>query len=225
MLNRKRTEKNRLATAVSTLLLSVLLFSLMACANLRNVGKSEVDMIADMHLKKIDSFLASLTVSLYEKNPEELEKGQVTSLEIRLNQIIKHPIDVSYLEVDYRKGVDAVTLMLDKNYRGDRVFALMVGISGMLERAYNGHKELFITDRLDAQKLYTSSVNLKRIHGLLNNSELLNLGDVDEQNDFDSTMIRLATIQDIMAEIFANRNHSHINRILHGVTTMLIPIG
>ena len=95
----------------------------------------------------------------------------------------------------------------------------------MLERAYDGRNELFITDKLDAQKLYTSSINLKRIHRLLNNSELLNLGDIGEQNSFDSTIIRLATIQDMMAEIFANRNHSHINKILHGAATMLIPIG
>lgn len=208
------------------ILLSALLFATTACTNIRNVGKSEVDMIADMHIKKVNVFLSNLTLSLYEKNPQELAKGRAKSIDMRLNQIINHPLGVSYREINYRKGVEAVMLMLEEDYRGDRVFALMVGISGMLKRSYNGHKELFITDTLDAQKLYASSINLQRIQRMLNsNGSLLNLGGIEDKNDFNNTIIRLATIQDMMAEIFANRNHSHINRILHGATTMLIPIG
>lgn len=208
------------------ILLSALLFAMTACTNIRNVGKSEVDMIADMHIKKVNVFLSNLTLSLYKKNPQELAKGHAKSIDMRLNQIINHPLDVSYREINYHKGVEAVMLMLEEDYRGDRVFALMVGISGMLKRSYNGHKELFITDTLDAQKLYASSINLQRIQRMLNsNGSLLNLGGIEDKNDFNNTIIRLATIQDMMAEIFANRNHSHINRILHGATTMLIPIG
>lgn len=209
----------------SILLAAVLSFSLTACSNIRNIGKSEIDMVADLHLKKINTFINSLTVSLYKNNPEELNKGHTKDMEARLYQIINHSLDVSYIEINYLKGVDAIKLVLDKNYQGDRVFALMVGISGMLERSYNGHKELFITDTLDPQKLYSSAVNLQRIQYILNDqNSFLNLGDDREKHNFNNMIIRLATIQDMMAEIFANRNHSHINKILHGTTAMLIPI-
>ena len=204
-------------------MLAVLLLTT-ACTGLRNIGKSEIDMVADLHIKKIDDLLGQLTVSLYENNPEELNKTRNTSVEIRLSQIINHPLDISYAEIEYHKGIEAILLAIDKNYQGDRVFALMVGISGMLRRAYDGRRELFLTDTLDAQKLYNSSVNLNKIRGLLNDHAFLNLGDGQKKDSFAGVMPRLASIQEMMAEIFANRNHNHINKIVRGTAALFIPI-
>jgi hypothetical protein len=59
------------------------------------------------------------------------------------------------------RGADAIVLALKPEYSGDRVFAFGVGLSSMVLLAYNGKTEFYLTDSLDAQKLYNSARNIE----------------------------------------------------------------
>jgi hypothetical protein len=37
----------------------------------------------------------------------------------------------------YKQGIEAMLLSFDEHYQGDRVFALMVGMVGMVRKSYN----------------------------------------------------------------------------------------
>ena len=41
-----------------------------------------------------------------------------------------------FRELDGLQGIDAMNLTFDPDFRGDRVFALVVGLGGMLRQAY-----------------------------------------------------------------------------------------
>ena len=50
---------------------------------------------------------------------------------------------------------------VDPAFRGDRVFALMVGMTGMIRESYGMKTEFFMLSKLDYQKLYYSARNIE----------------------------------------------------------------
>ena len=215
-------------------LLASALSVLVSCSGIntqiRNLGKSDVDLVSDIHILTLRDHLQELALKLYEKNPGELGKVPGISLEARLAQILDHPTGILYRELDYRHSVSAVNLAFDHGYRGDRVFALLLGISSMLKLSYNDLDELFLFDKLDPQKLYNSARNLEKIAWRLRaetrfGKPLMELGPVQGQGSFEDTIIRMVSIQDLMAEIIASKTQRAINKAVQSATTILIPIG
>lgn len=197
---------------------------------IKNLGKSDTDLISDLHIQALRNHVQELTLALYRNNPEELGKAPDMSLEARMAQVLDHPTDVSYRELSYKHGVAAIELAFDRNYRADRVFALMLGVSSMLRLSYNNLDELFLFDQLDPQKLYDSARNLERIAWRMRSEThrgkpLLRLGPVHGKGAFEDTLSRMVSIQDLMAEIIATKTQRMINRAVHGATTLFIPIG
>ncbi len=207
---------------------------LVACSSvkqpIKNFGKSDIDLVSDIHIQALRTHLQELTLKLYGRNPDELGKASGTSLEARLAQILDHPTDVSYRELDYKHSVPAIELAFDLGYRGDRVFALLIGISSMLKFSYNDLDELFLFDNLDPQSLYDSARNLEKIAWRLRNEThrgkpLIRLGPVHGQGSFEDTVSRMVSIQDLMAEVIAAKTQRAVKKAVQSATTFLIPIG
>ena len=197
---------------------------------LKNLGKSDIDLVSDLHIQALRTHIQDLALNLYSKNPDELGKVPNLSLEERLAQILNHPTDVSYRELNYKHSVPAIELAFDRSYRGDRVFALLLGINSMLKFSYNNNDELFLLDELDPQQLYDSARNLERITWRIRNETkngkaLINLGTVHGQGTFEDSLNRMVSIQDMMAEIIASKTQRVVNKAIHGATSLLIPIG
>ena len=197
---------------------------------LKNLGKSDIDLVSDLHIQALRTHIQDLALALYSKNPNELGKVPNLSLENRLAQILNHPTDISYRELNYKHSVPAIELAFDRSYRGDRVFALLLGINSMLKFSYNNNDELFLLDELDPQQLYDSARNLERITWRIRNETrngkaLINLGAVHGQGTFEDSLSRMVSIQDMMAEIIAAKTQRVVNKAVHGATSLLIPIG
>ena len=197
---------------------------------IKNLGKSDIDLVSDIHIQALRDHLRELTLKLYGKNPDELGKIPGFSLEHRMAQILDHPTDVSYRELDYKHSVSAIELAFDRHYRGDRVFALLLGISSMLRFSYNDRNELFLFDNLDPQKLYNSARNLEKIAWrlrteTLHGKELIDAGPAHGQGSFEDEISRMVSIQDLMAEIIAAKTQRIVNKAVQSATTIFIPIG
>ena len=219
---------------ISAIYLTATLIACAACAGvnqpLKNLAKTNIDIISDIHIRELESHMQKLSLELYEKNANQLGKTPNLSLEKRLSQIINHPTDVFYREADYQQGTEAIELAFNSGYQGDRVFVLLLGINSMLRHSYNNLEELFMLDTLDPQKLYDSARNLERVAWRLRNENLrkkslITLGPTDEANSIENTLIRMASIQDVMAEIIASKNQRMISTAVQNATTILIPIG
>jgi hypothetical protein len=125
-------------------------------------------------------------------------------------------------------------LALKPDYSGDRVFAFGVGLASMIFLAYNGKTEFYVTDSLDAQKLYNSARNIEIAAWKLANArdargELLLLSNEmadDVRNlSFERELGKMIAYQDLMAQIAAQRTNRTIRRVVQSLATALfLPI-
>lgn len=218
---------------ITTLLISLLLAGCAPLQNkelrLQNLAKSEVDMIIDQHIEAGRELTRELTIKLYKRNPRELAKAAPgTTVEMRLQQLLGKPRPIRHAELDNLYALDALPLAFDENFRGHRVFALMVAITGMLHSSYNYRDEFFMLNEIDHQKLYNSARNLEKIAWMIHNQrytngEVMILSDSISDNlvnlSYERIFGKLIATQDMMAEIVATSTDRSINRIVQGVAT------
>ena len=197
----------------------------------KNLAKTNIDMVSDIHILALRTHMQELSLALYKNNVNQLGKVPNLSLENRISQIIDHSTDIHYREADYLQSTEAIELAFAPDYRGDRVFVLLLGINSMLKYSYNNLEELFMFDDLDPQRLYDSARNLERVAWRLRNEiaqgrTLIALEPTGERSSIEDTLIRMASIQDMMAEIIASKTQRMVSTAVQNTaTTMLIPIG
>ncbi len=198
---------------------------------LQNIAKSDVDLVSDRHIQKNNELIRTLTIKLYKRNPRELAKVPGQNINSRLRQLFMHPGHLMFTELQYKQSIDAILLGFDDDYKGDRVFALMVGLRGMLYKAYNEHTEMFILDSLDAQKLYNSARNIEILawrlsHRRDSNGKLFLLTNSTKSLSnlsFERLFGKMIAVQDMLAEIIADRSQRTINKIVQSI--VFLPVG
>lgn len=217
-------------------LIMMLVFMMSACSSsrpfdIKNLAKSDMDLITDIHIAEVRALTQNLMVKLYKRNPRELAKATNQTVTSRLESVmtVERPV-YGYPELGYVDGVDALHLAFSERFEGDRVFALMVGVTGMLSSSYNHQLEFFILDDIDQQKLYNSARNLETVAWLLNTrknaeGELLLLGnglanDGTPNYSFERTLGQMIIIQDMMANMVSDSTNRTINQVVHGVASM-----
>jgi hypothetical protein len=221
------------------LLVGLVLLLLPGCSNsgseLKSLMKSDIDIVADAHLGQVENLLKDLAIKLYWSNPGELKKGQVSTLRGRHAQLFDADRSLVFAEIGKKRGVPAIMLALDTDYRGDRVFPLMVGLISMVRSSYNDLPEFFLLDSLDPQKLYNSARNLEVLVRHLEprpdaDSRPLVLND-DLPKDlrdlsYERLFGKLIAHQDMMALIAESKWDRTINRIVHSAATaVFLPVG
>ncbi len=200
----------------------------------KNLAKTDVDLVADAHYQTSQQLLRDLTVKLYRRNPRELAKTPGATVEQRVAQLFAAPGAQQFDELHGVHGVAAMELASDPGYAGDRVFATMFGLNTMLREAYGDKSEFFIFDELDQQKLYHSARNIeilvwrlstRRDSGgkplLLTNS----LPGESPNLSFERRFGKLISIQDMLARIIAQKQKRLINVVTHTLASMaFIPL-
>ena len=114
------------------------------------------------------------------------------------------------------------------------VGAVLVGLASMVFLSYNGKTEFYLTDALDAQKLYNSARNIEiaawklanargaRGEPLLLSNEMV--GDVRNLS-FEREFGKMIAYQDVMARIAAQRTNRLIRRVVQTLATaVFLPI-
>lgn len=227
-----------LPIALAALMMASLLLSGCATDNrfLRNLAKTDIDFVADTHLREMNRLLQTMLVKLYKRNPRELQKSSVISIEQRQGQIFSTPGRLIFAELNNRQGTDAMELAFDPDYSGDRVFALMVGLTGVVRSSYNWQEEQFLQDSLDPQQLFNSARNIEVLAWRLSNrrdarGELLlltNSCDGEEDNlSFERHYGKMISVQDMLAFIVAGKVDRGISRMAQGAlsSALFLPMG
>ena len=207
------------------------LLCLQACSSrplhIKNVAKGDIDLVADAHLQKMNTLLKDLTVKLYKRNPRELHK-QSNTIDFRLAQLFSRYSGSQFAELDYKRNIEAILLCFDDSFKGDRVFALMIGLTTMVRQSYNNQNEFFMFDSLDQQKLYNSARNIEILVWRLSNKRdknnvpyLLTNGLTGEPANlsFERLFGQMIVVQDMMARIIADRTNRTINRVVHSLAS------
>ena len=209
----------------------VLFFSLLVtgCRNsfdssvFDSLAKTNVDMVADSSLRELNRLMGELLVKLYKRNPSQLDHAPGMSIGQRQVQIFDNTGRLSFGELGYRQGTDALTLAFDPLYQGDRVFALMAGMVGMVRSSYNWQEEQFMLDSLDEQLLFNSARNIEVIAWRLSNSRdtfgklllLSNSQPGEEENlSYERIFGKMIAIQDMMAFAVVGKWERGFNSVL-----------
>ena len=203
---------------------------------IESLAKSELDMVIDTHLNLTNQYATTLLKKLYKRNPKELRKAATgTDINSRIEQLFSYPRQVKFAELDGKYANSALLLAFSSDYQGDRVFAYMAGIAGILHSSYNYQDEFFMLDPINEQKIYNSARNLETASWLMgsekdidNKHYLLSNGytaDSIANLSFSRLFGKMIAGQDILADIIANRNNRTINKFVHGIaSTTLLPI-
>lgn len=195
---------------------------------LGNVAKSDVDMVAEVHLGRSLQHLRSLTEKLYRRNPREWRKGGAASVEAAVDRIFGNGRDGSFPELKRQRSIHAMRLAFDEAYAGDRVLALMEGLRGMLLDSYNGKQEFYLVDELDPQKLYNAARNVEIAVWKLSNDRdgngrlFLLSNEISESGrnlSFERLFGKVIALQDSMAQIVADATNRRIKNVIQSVAS------
>jgi hypothetical protein len=221
--------------AISILISTITPGCLNGSFKIKNVAKTDIDMIADSHLNEINALMQELMIKLYKRNPRELEKKPGETIESRVAQIFNMNRALVFEELDNKQVVDAMLLCFDQKFTGDRVFAVMAGLVGMIRYSYNNLPEFYMLDFLDQQKLNNSARNIEILVWRLSNKRdengdlflLTNGVDGNVSNlSFERIFGKMIAIQDMMASVVAGRTNRTINNVMKSVTSAsFLPIG
>ena len=231
----------RFSLQLLRLLVPFLLFSSLLLTGCRNpvdssmfdsLAKTDVDMIADSSLRELNRLMGELLVKLYKRNPSQLDHAPGMSVGQRQVQIFDTSGRLSFAELGYRQGTDALNLAFDPLFKGDRVFALMAGMVGMVRSSYDWQEEQFMLDSLDEQLLFNSARNIEVIAWRLSNSRdaggklllLSNSQPGEEENlSYERIFGKMIAIQDMMAFTVVGKWERGFNSVLQ--KAVFFPMG
>ncbi len=200
---------------------------------IKNLAKSDVDLVADEVLIATRSLVQDLLIKLYRRNPAQLKKIPGMTVEMRLAQLRYHDRELVFDELGGRQGIDAMNLAFEPDYRGDRVFALVAGLADMLRQAYGYRPEMFIVYSLNAEALATSARNVEVLVWKLKQTRNANgrpylvtherAGVVDNLS-FERLFGKLIALQDLLARVAADADDRLITTAVHTASTVFIPL-
>jgi len=218
-------------------MLPIVLVTVLLCAcsgyEIKNLAKSDTDLVTDQFIDKTRSDILELLVLFYERNPDQLHKIPGMTVEGRLAQLRVHRYKLQFAELDYKQDIDALNLAFDPNFKGDRVFALIVGLGSMVRQAYQYQPEMFLPDELDAQVLLTSAYNVEELLRKLKNTRKSDgehlivsyerHGVVDNL-EFERLFSEIIVLQEMMADIVSDSDNRTVTGTVRAVSSVFIPL-
>jgi hypothetical protein len=217
------------------LLLLILPLCLTACGGyeIKNLAKSDIDLVADEFIAETRFAVRELVVKLYKRNPVQLQKNPGMTIKGRLAQLKVHINELNFPELDGRQGIDAMDLAFEPSFSGDRVFALIVGLGTMLREAYGYKAEMFLTDQLDAKVLLTSARNVEVLLWKLKNTRKHDgehylitheYKGVTDNLSFERLFGKIIILQEMMARIADDSSDRAVTGAVHAVSKVFIPL-
>jgi hypothetical protein len=213
----------------------ILLLALGGCGgySVKNLAKSDINLVTDEFIAETRSLVRELVEKLYARNPVELSKHPGMTVERRLQLLHDSPRALQFEELRGREELAALELVFNPDFAGDRVFALAVGLGGMLRRSYDYRRESFMAQSLDAQMFSTSARNIEILVWRLKNTRHADgrpflvtseyQGRVDNLS-FERLFGKLIALQDMMARIAGDATDRRVTKVVHTASSMFIPL-
>lgn len=202
--------------------------------DIRSLAQSDIDSVLEVHVRQARAYCRLLMEKLYKRNPRELAKNPVKSVDAILKRVFGKNHNWEFTELDNIRGIDAIRLSMSDDYRGDRVFVFVVGLSSMIMASYEYKMDFYLFDDVDPQKLYNSARNIeiavwKIEHDRDANGELYlytnSLPGEDANLSYERLFGKIIAVQDTMALIMEQKTNRTIKTVLQKMATAIfLPI-
>jgi hypothetical protein len=199
-----------------------------------NLAKSEADQLAELIQREVLLGLERLAIKLYKRNPAEYRKSGASDPEQAAKRLF---VDLARWPAAAASRPDwqsTFRAAFDPRHGDDRVRSYMSALLTMVMASYNQRTEFFLTDTLDAQKLYNSARNIEVAAWKLADAKLAdgqpvllaNSMDGDIRNlSFEREFGKLIAQQDLLALVMEERTQRTVTRVLQNVATFVfIPL-
>jgi hypothetical protein len=192
------------------------------------LAKTDLDRVADIHRREVFASLHVLAEKLYRRNPREWRKS-AGSLDAAVGRIFEPRYGWRLPEFGGKWGTEVVLLGLREDYAGDRVAALIGGLGGMLNAAFEDKTEFFVIDDLDPQKLYNSARNIEiaawklgQARGAEGRPLLLSNEMAPDYNlSFEREFGKMIGNLDTLSTLVADRTHRGIAKAIQSVASFV----
>ena len=202
--------------------------------SIKSLAKSDIDGVIDIHVREVRHLLRELMIKLYKRNPRQLVRFKGMTVKENIIRIFDLEHDWNFPELQNKKSIDAIHLVFDESYKGDRVFALIVGLTSMLMASYDYKTDFYVLDSLDGQKLYNSARNLeitvwKLSNDVDSNGELFlytnSLPGEQVNLSYERIFGKLIATQDNLALVIADKNNRTIKKVIQSMASAIfLPI-
>ncbi len=195
---------------------------------LKDLAKSDIDLVAETHLRQTLALLERLMEKLYRRNPQELRKRGLGDIEQAVKQLFGPDRQPALSELRGRHAIESMRQAFRETYAGDRVLALVAGLRGMVLDAYNGQQEFYLPDELDPQKLYNAARNIEIAVWKLSNDRdaegrlylLTNeLTGAVPNLSFERLFGKVIALQDSMAVLVADATNRRIKNVIQSAAS------
>ena len=198
------------------------------------LAKTDVNVVSDIHIEQNAILLKRLTRKLYKMNSKELAKTPGATVDGRLSELFQCPPPAPPTLLGGKSSTQALLLTFNPNYEGDRVYAMIYGLTTMLHKAYSENCDTFMLDFLDAQDLYNTARNIEILVWRLKTRHkadgslflTTNICDGPVQNlSYERLFGKLISLQDTMALIVSTRGERIIKEVVHSAGMAFLPVG
>jgi hypothetical protein len=199
----------------------------------RYLAKTEIDRVIDANRAEVMAGLRRVAEKLYRRNPAEWKKAGHANLDSALRRLFAGSLNFPELE-GQREGAVAM-LAFSPKYQGDRVLAVMAGLLGMVDAAFEHKDDFYVFDDLNEQKLYNCARNVEIAVWKMSSTRtvggqaLLVSNELDPSNpnlSFEREFGRIIGLLDFMAKIVADKHGRSITRLTQSIATaVFLPVG
>jgi len=202
---------------------------------LSQLGKSDIDRLADVEMRENTEILRTLMIKLYKRNPRELRKNTTASAEEMVKSVFENQHGWRFKEISETQGSDAIQQAFRPDYEGDRVMSLIVGLQTMLIKAHGGETEFYFNDIIDPQNIFNAARNVEIAVWQLSNKRddqgqlflLTNeLNDHEHNLSFEREFGKIIGSLDLLAITLSEKLQRGITRIVQALSTaVFLPLG
>ena len=199
-----------------------------------HLGKTDLDRVTEVHQQEVFASLRLLAEKLYRRNPRELRKSGQKSIEAGVARIFERHHAWQFEDLNYLRGTAAIQLAFREDYQGDRVLAYIVGLSSMIQSAFNDKTEFFVTDTVEPQGLHNAARNIEIAVWRLSNArnakgELLLLSneaaDPAPNLSFEREFGKIIASLDVLSRVLSGRYGRTVVRAVQSLATaVFLPI-
>lgn len=197
---------------------------------LSQLGKSDIDRLADVEMRENTQILSMLMTKLYKRNPRELRKNTTATAEDAVKLIFENEHGWRFKEIGEAQGSYAIQQAFRSDYEGDRVMSLIVGLQTMLIKAHGGKTEFYFTDTIEPQNIFNAARNVEIAVWQLSNTRddkgqlrlLTNeLNDHERNLSFEREFGKIIGSLDLFAITLSEKLQRVITRVVQTLSTAL----
>ena len=197
---------------------------------LNQLGKGDLDRMADVEMQANSDSLRLLMTKLYKRNPHELKKSTSGTVEEMVAWVFNGAHGWRFKQINEAQGTEAIQLAFKPEYEGDRVLPVIVGLQTMLVKAHGGKVDFYVTDSIEPQSVYNAARNVEIAVWKLSTARneagepylLTNeINDTDRNLSFEREFGKIIGRLDMYAVTLEEKSQRLITRVTQGFASVL----